>query len=60
MNILLKDGNQINKETFQHLCDNVSDLANIPSNQINFGTLAYIISTGELYIADSQKKWTVV
>ena len=47
MNILLKDGSFINREIYQHLCDEVSDLANIPSNQINFGTLVYVISTGE-------------
>lgn len=60
MNILLKDGSHINREIYQHICDDISDLANIPSNQINFGTLAYIISTGELYIADSDKNWKVV
>lgn len=60
MNIMLRDGGKINREIFQHLCDNVSDLAKIPPNQINFGTLAYIIATGELYIADSNKNWKVV
>lgn len=60
MNILLKDGSHVNREIYQHLCDNVSDLAKIPPNQINFGSLAYIISTGELYIADSDKNWKVV
>lgn len=60
MNILLKDGSHVNREVFQHLCDTVEDLKNIPRNQINFGTLAYIISTGELYIADSDKNWKVV
>lgn len=60
MNILLKDGSHVNREIYQHLCDDVSDLEKIPSNQINFGTLAYIVSTGELYIADSDKNWKVV
>lgn len=60
MNIMLKDGSHINRENYQHLCDTVEDLANIPSNQINFGSLAYIVSTGELYIADSNKQWKVV
>jgi hypothetical protein len=60
MNILLKDGNTINREVYQHLCDEPSDLKKIPSNQINFGTLAYIVSTGELYIANSDKEWQVV
>lgn len=60
MNILLKDGSHTNREVYQHLCDDISDLAKIPPNQINFGTLAYIISTGELYIADSNKNWKVV
>ena len=60
MNILLKDGSHTNREVYQHLCDDISDLAKIPPNQINFGTLAYIISTGELYIADSDKNWKVV
>lgn len=60
MNIMLKDGSHINREIFQHLCDTAEDLKNIPSNQINFGSLAYIITTGELYIADSNKEWKVV
>lgn len=60
MNIMLKDGSHVNREIYQHLCDTKEDLANIPSNQINFGSLAYIVSTGELYIADSDKQWKVV
>ena len=60
MNILLRDGDTINKEVYQHLCDDVSDLEKIPSNRINFGSLAYVISTGELYIADSDLRWQVV
>ena len=60
MNILLKDGSTVNRDIYQHLCDDISDLKNIPSNQINFGTLAYIVSTGELYIANSNKEWKVV
>lgn len=60
MNILLRDGDKPNREIYQHLCDDISDLAKIPPNQINFGTLAYIVSTGELYIADSQRNWKVV
>lgn len=60
MNILLKDGSQTNREVYQHLCDEISDLSKIPSNQINFGSLAYVISTGELYIANSNKEWQVV
>lgn len=60
MNIMLKDGSLVNREIFQHLCDTVADLKNIPPNQINFGSLAYIVSTGELYIANSDKEWKVV
>lgn len=60
MNILLRDGDHINRETFQHLCDTPQDLNSIPLNKINFGTLAYVISTGELYIVDSEGNWKVV
>ena len=60
MNILLKDGSHTNREIFQHLCDTIDDLKNIPPTQINFGSLAYIVSTGELYIANSDKEWKVV
>lgn len=60
MNILLRDGIQPNREVYQHICDTVEDLKNIPSRQINFGSLAYVVSTGELYIADSQLNWKVV
>ena len=58
--IILKDGSSINRETYQHLCDDISDLQNIPSNRINFGSLAYIISTGKIYIADSNLEWKEV
>lgn len=57
---MLKEGSYINRDTFQHLCDTTEDLKNIPSSQINFGSLAYIVSTGELYIANSNKEWKVV
>jgi hypothetical protein len=57
---MLKDGSHTNREIFQHLCDTVEDLKNIPPTQINFGSLAYIVSTGELYIANSDKEWKVV
>lgn len=60
MNILLRDGEAHNREIYQHLCDNPEDLILIPKNQINFGSLAYIISTGELYIANSDLEWKVV
>lgn len=60
MNILLRDGDEPNREIYQHLCDTVEDLKNIPSKQINFGSLAYVVSTGELYIADSSLNWKVV
>ena len=60
MNIMLKDGDKVNRETFQHLCDDISDLENIPRNQINFGTLAYIVNTGELFIVNSNLEWQVV
>ena len=60
MNIMLKDGEKINRETFQHICDDISDLENSPRNQINFGSLAYIVNTGELFIANSKLEWQVV
>ena len=60
MNIMLKDGEKINRETFQYICDDISDLENIPRNQINFGSLAYIVNTGELFIANSKLEWQVV
>lgn len=60
MHILLRDGDHTNREIYQHLCDTVADLQKIPSNKINFGSLAYVIETGELYIADSEGNWKVV
>lgn len=60
MHVLLKEGSLVNRVVYQHLCDTVEDLKDIPSSQIGFGTLAYIISTGELYIADSKENWKVV
>jgi hypothetical protein len=60
MNILIKDGKTINRETFQHICETEEDLNNIPKHQINFGSLAYVITTKKLYIADSERKWMVI
>ena len=60
MNILSKFGEAVNVATYQHICDNVEDLQKIPMDQINLGSRAYIIATGELYIANSDKEWRVV
>ena len=38
-------------------CDGSDDLPNIPKNEINFGSVAVIIETAQIYIANSKKQW---
>lgn len=61
MNIMTKRGSQDNVVTYEHYCDTVSDLNNIPKSQVTLGSVAIVVngeSDGiEVYIADSQKRW---
>lgn len=61
MNVMVKRGSLDNVVTFQHFCDTIEDLSNIPANQITLGSVAIILGEeGEdlqIYIANSEKEW---
>lgn len=62
MNIMTKRGQLDNIVTYEHFCDDVADLANIPQEQITLGSIAVALKDGStegliVYIADSNKQW---
>ncbi len=61
MNIMTKRGNEDNIVTYEHICDEASDLSNIDPAYITLGSVA-IVLTGEsgaveIYMANSSKEW---
>lgn len=54
---MTKKGSLDNETTNEFFCDTVDDLANIPSNQINLGTVAVILDPMQIFIANSNKEW---
>lgn len=61
MNIMTKRGSLDNVITYEHYCDTVADLANIPKNQITLGSVAIVLKGEddelEVYMADTNKTW---
>lgn len=43
--------------TAEYVCDEASDLSDIPTGSLLMGTLAYVISEKKLYIMDSTGTW---
>lgn len=64
MNVLTKEGNQVNVTTYEHFCDTIDDMANIDPRKINLGSICVVLSgsNGKLqfYIANSNKEWKLV
>lgn len=63
MNILTKFGKEINRATYEHICDTAEDLKNIPETEINLGSVAIVLqgSNGlEVYMANSNKEWNKI
>ena len=62
MNIMTKQGSLDNVITYEHYCDTIADLQNIPKSQITLGSIAIVVAgendSIEIYIADSHKQWT--
>ena len=55
---MTKRGSLDNETTNEFFCDTADDLANIPSNQINLGTVAIVLKPAvQVFIADSTKTW---
>lgn len=42
------------------VCDTPEDLANLPSDPAAMGSTAFIISTSELYMLNSEGKWVKI
>ena len=62
MHKLLKENNNPNIPIYEHICETIADLENIPKNQINFGSIALVLSDGaiDFFIANSKRKWIKV
>ena len=59
-NIMTKVGQQDNVVTYEHICDQASDLTNINPDYVTLGSIALVLhGTGgiEFYMADSNKQW---
>lgn len=54
---MTKKGSLDNETTNEFFCDTVDDLANIPSNQINLGSVAVVLDPMQIFIANSNKEW---
>ena len=54
---MTKRGSLDNAVTHEFFCDTADDLANIPSEDINLGTVAVVLDTMQVFIANSSKEW---
>ena len=54
---MTKRGSLDNETTNEFFCDTASDLNKIPASEINLGSVAVIVDTMEVYIANSNKQW---
>ena len=61
MNVMTKRGSIDNVVTYEHYCDRVSDLQNIPRDQITLGSVAIVLKNEndelEVYMATTGKEW---
>lgn len=60
MNIMTKVGHMDNVVTYEHICDNMDDVANIEPRYITLGSVAIILETGTgmvVLMANSNKEW---
>ena len=60
MVITSKRGQQENVTTYEFICDETADLANINPQQITLGSVAIVLqgtSGLEVYMANSKKEW---
>lgn len=62
--IMTKQGSLDNVITYEHYCDTVADLSNIPLSQTTLGSVAIVVNDEDdgmgIYIANSQKEWTPI
>lgn len=57
MIITSKRGSQDNVLTYEHICDESADLNKIDPHYITLGSVAIVVDTMEVFIANSQKQW---
>lgn len=60
---MTRRGSLDNVITYEHYCDTVADLNDIPPAEINLGTIALVLkgTTGlEVYMAASDKTWVCI
>lgn len=59
--IMAKRGNLDNIVTYEHYCDSIEDLQDIPENEITLGSTVVVIDSENNtiipYIANSAKQW---
>lgn len=55
---MTKRGSLDNETTNEFICETTDDLTNIPSKDINLGTIALVLKPAiQFFIADSSKEW---
>lgn len=60
---MTRRGSLDNVITYEHYCDTVADLNDIPPSEINLGTIALVVegTAGlEVYMAKSDKTWVCI
>ena len=56
--IMSKRGQQDNVVTYEHICDEVTDLANIDKKYATLGSVAIVLKPRlAVYMADSEGEW---
>lgn len=54
---MTKRGALDNETTNEFFCDTTDDLANIPSSDVNLGSIAVVLDGMQVFIANSKKQW---
>lgn len=55
--ILSKKNDVTNRTNMEFMCDNISDIDSIPKEEFTMGSIAIIINTQQMFIANSNKEW---
>lgn len=55
--VMTKHGQMDNQVANEFMCDTATDLNTIDSSEITFGSVAFILDTMEVFIANSKKEW---
>lgn len=59
MAYLLKQGGKTDYNYKEFMLDTADELKDIDVNLCSVGSVAYIISTGDVYMLDNKKEWRV-